>query len=217
MATDRNEFEMVAEVRADTGSRAARRLRRRGQIPAVLYGGGKDPMALRIHENFLKRQLDNEAFYSHILAVKINGTQEQAVLKDLQRHPATGSILHLDLQRVRASERLYLNVPLHFVHEDQCPGRRAGGVISHLMIEVEVSCLPKDLPEFIEVDMSALEMGQSIHLSELKLPEGVELTALAAGKEHDQPVVTIQPPRGGAEPGEGEEAEGSVLSASSGE
>lgn len=217
MATDRNEFEMVAEARADTGSRAARRLRRQGQIPAVLYGGGKDPMALRINENFLKRQLDNEAFYSHILAVKINGTQEQAVLKDLQRHPATGNILHLDLQRVRASESLYLNVPLHFIDEDQCPGRRAGGVISHLMIEVEVTCLPKDLPEFIEVDMSALEMGQSIHLSELKLPGGVELTALAAGKEQDQPVVTIQSPRGGAEPGEGEEAEGGIPSESSGE
>ncbi|MFZ0257936.1 MAG: 50S ribosomal protein L25/general stress protein Ctc [Gammaproteobacteria bacterium] len=204
-----NEFELVAEARAELGSRASRRLRRRGKTPAILYGADKDPMPLLLEEKEVKKQLENEAAYSHVLTLRLGGAaEEQAVLKALQRHPRSSAILHMDFQRVRASETIAMHVPLHFVNEDRCPGKRAGGIISHLLIEAEVSCLPKDLPEFIEVDMALVELGQSVHLSELTLPSGVEFVALAAGREQDPAVVTVQPPRGlaaeaeeGAEPG----------------
>lgn len=203
-----NEFELVAEARAELGTRASRRLRRLGKTPAILYGADKAPMPLLLEEKIVKKQLENEAFYSHVLTLRVGPTEEQAVLKTLQRHPRSAAILHMDFQRVRASETITVHVPLHFVNEDRCPGKRAGGIISHLLIEVEVSCLPKYLPEFIEVDMANVEVGQSVHLSDLSLPEGVELVALAAGREQDAAVVSVQPPRGmaagaeeGAEPG----------------
>lgn len=203
-----NEFELVAEARAELGSRASRRLRRLGKTPAILYGAGKDPVPLLLDEKDIKKQLENEAFYSHVLTLRLGATEEQAVLKTLQRHPRSSAILHMDFQRIRASETIAMHVPLHFINEDRCPGKRAGGIISHLLIEAEVSCLPKDLPEFIEVDMGRVELGQSVHLSELTLPAGVEFLALAAGREQDPAVVTVQPPRGltaeaeeGVEPG----------------
>lgn len=201
-----NEFELVAEARAELGSRASRRLRRRGKTPAILYGADKDPVPLLLEEKEVKKQLENEAVYSHVLTLRLGAAEEQAVLKALQRHPRSSAILHMDFQRVRASETIAMHVPLHFVNEDRCPGKRAGGIISHLLIEAEVSCLPKDLPEFIEVDMATVELGQSVHLSELTLPEGVEFVALSAGREQDLAIVTVQPPRGlAAEADEGAE------------
>lgn len=165
-------------------------------------------MPLLLEEREVKKQLENEAVYSHVLTLKLGATEEQAVLKNLQRHPRSSAVLHLDFQRVRASEAISMHVPLHFINEDRCPGKKAGGIISHLLIETEISCLPKDLPEFIEVDMASVELGQSVHLSDITLPAGVEFVGLGTWREQDPAVVTVQPPRGvaaeaeeGAEPG----------------
>jgi large subunit ribosomal protein L25 len=204
-------FELVAEVRADAGKGASRRLRRENKVPAILYGGSNDPVPLTFIHNELLLHLEQEAFYSHVLTVKYDGKAEKAVLRDVQRHPAKPVVLHIDLQRVSEREAIRMNVPLHFINEEVAHGvKQQGGVISHLMTEVEVSCLPKDLPEFIDVDVAELKAGESIHMSELKLPSGVELVELSYGPEHDQPVVNIHMPRGAAEEAEGAEEGGEV-------
>ena len=142
--------------------------------------------------------LENEAFYSHILSLTVDGGKaEKVVLKDVQRDPAKPKILHVDFQRVSEKDKLHMHVPLHFVGEDVAPGVKAGGLISHLMSNLDVACLAKDLPEYIEVDVSQMDTGDSLHLSDIKLPEGVEITALAQGEDHDLPVVSIHAPRGG--------------------
>ena len=207
------EFILNAEPRADQGKGASRRLRRAGKVPAVLYGGGKNPESLALLHQELKHQLNNEAFYSHILKLNIGDRQEQVILKDLQRHPYKPSVLHLDLQRVTADEQIRVHVPLHFINQNSAPGvKEQGGVVSHLMIDVEIACLPKDLPEFIEVDLANLSMGESIHLSELKLPEGVEIVQLIHGAESDMPVVSIHHARTAAsEEEEAEAAEGAAV------
>lgn len=187
-----SEFELIAEVRPQMGTGAVRRLRRAGRLPAVLYGAGKEVVPLALSEKDVRKQLENEAFFSHILSIKIGAQTEQVVLKELQRHPATARVIHMDLQRVVATQLIEMHVPLHFINEQSCPGRKAGGVISKLMIEAAISCFPKDLPEFIEVDLGGLELGQAIHLSELKVPTGVELVALS--QEQDQAVVSVQAP-----------------------
>ncbi len=201
-----SEFVLTAEPRTEQGKGASRRLRREGKVPAILYGAGKDPVPLSVNHNELLKQLENEAFYSHILTVELDGKTEQAVLKDLQRHPAKPFILHLDLMRVSAGEKIRVNVPLHFVGEDVAPGVKiGGGIVTHAVTEVEISCLPKDLPEYIEVDLSALELGESLHLSDLKLPPGVELVQLLQGEEHDVAVAAIQATRGSTAAGAAEE------------
>ena len=188
-------FELTAESRNDMGKGASRRLRRDGKVPAILYGGDGEPKMLSLVHNELVRRLEDEAFYSHILAVNIDGKTEQAVLRDLQRHPAKPMIMHVDLQRVKAGEKLRMQVPLHFVGADVAPGvKTAGGLFIHELNEVEVECLPKDLPEFIEVDLSNCELNHSIHMSELKLGAGVELVELAHG--HDLPVGGVHATRG---------------------
>ncbi len=199
-------FELVAEVRTDLGKGASRRLRRANKVPAVLYGGHEDPVSLTFTHNELFLHLQQESFYSHILKIGYSGKTEQAVLRDVQRHPSKPVILHIDLMRVSAKEKLRMQVPLHFVNEDTAIGvKQQGGIVTHLMTEVEVSCLPKDLPEFIEVDVAALEVGDSVHLSQLKLPDNVELLELSHGDEHDQAVVSIHVPRGaGTDEVEGE-------------
>jgi large subunit ribosomal protein L25 len=187
-------FELNAEVRNDAGKGASRRLRRAGKVPAILYGGGQPPQMLALDHNPVMHSLENEAFYSHILNVNIGGTAIRAVLKDLQRHPYKPIIAHLDLQRVSETEKLRMHVPLHFTGEDKAPGvKQAGGVISHLVTEVEVSCLPRHLPEYIEVDVSSLELNATVHLSNLPLPEGVELVALLHG--NDLSVASVHIPR----------------------
>ena len=190
-----NEFEVVAQPRAALGTNANRRLRRSGQIPANLYGGGKDPTPLSLEENRIRKQIENEAFAAHILTVKVEGEESQAVLKSVHRDPVTNRVIHMDFQRISARSEIHMHVPLHFINEEDCPGNRAGGIVTHLLVEVEVGCLPKDLPEYIEVDMASLDVGDSVHLSELVLPEGVHLMALAHNPDNDQPVVSVQPPQ----------------------
>ena len=194
-----NVFEIAAESRADQGKGASRRLRREGRVPAILYGAGKDPELLSLVHSRVLRHLEHEAFYSHLITLEIGGRQEKVVLRDLQRHPAKPIIMHMDFQRVDASRKLHMHIPLHFINEDTCVGvKTGGGNISHQMVEVEITCLPQHLPEYIEVDMAEMEIGAVIHLSDLKLPEGVELTALSHGDvaEHDSPVVTVHKARG---------------------
>ncbi|NIP73687.1 MAG: 50S ribosomal protein L25/general stress protein Ctc [Gammaproteobacteria bacterium] len=193
-------FEVRAELRSDAGKGASRRLRREKKVPAVLYGGDQEPVSLTLTHAELDQHLQHEAFYSHILTVKYDGKAQKAVLRDVQRHPSKPWVMHVDLQRVSEGEAIRMNVPLHFINEETARGvKQQGGVISHLMTEVEVSCLAKDLPEFIEVDVAGLKVGESVHLSELVLPPGVQLTELAYGAEHDLAVVNISMPRGAVE------------------
>lgn len=207
-------FELNAEPRTDTGKGASRRLRRAGKIPAIMYGGNKDPESLTLEHNEVIRNLEHEAFYSHILTVKVGGSETRAVLRDLQRHPSKPFVQHMDLQRVSESEKLRMHVPLHFSGEDVAPGVKAGGMVSHEIIEVEVECLPKDLPEYIEVDISGMEVGESLHLSDLKMPEGAVLLELARGEGHDLGVVSIHTKRGTTEL---EEEEGAPEAAAEGD
>lgn len=181
-------FEVIAEPRTDTGKGASRRLRRNGRVPAIVYGGDKEPQGLSLDHNDTVLQLKNERFYSHILDLKVAGASERVVLKDLQRHPSKPHILHLDFQRVDASHRLHMKVPLHFVNEERCPGKKAGGMVSHNLTEVDISCLPQHLPEFIAVDLGNLKSGGIIHLNELVMPEGV---TLASHLPEDEPVVSV--------------------------
>ena len=186
-------FEINATARTDGGKGASRRLRRTGLVPGIVYGGGEEPLAISAEHHVLAHDLQNEAFYSHILNLKLGGKTQQVILKDLQRHPAKPFLLHFDLLRVSAKEAIRVNVPLHFKGEEVAPGVKTGG--GHLMTqmnEVEVSCLPADLPEFIEVDVSAMELGDHLHLSHLELPAGVEIPQLAQGEDHDLPVAAVQ-------------------------
>lgn len=189
-------FELNAEPRTDTGKGASRRLRHAGKIPAIMYGGNKTPEALTLDHNEVIRNLEHEAFYSHILTIKVGGTETRAVMRDLQRHPSKPFVQHMDLQRVSESEKLRMHVPLHFLGEEAAPGVKAGGMVSHEIIEVEVECLPKDLPEYIEVDVSGLNVGDSLHLSDLVMPAGATLLELARGEGHDLGVVSIHAKRG---------------------
>ncbi|GBE11446.1 50S ribosomal protein L25 [bacterium BMS3Abin12] len=195
------EFILNAELRSDKGKGASRRLRHANKVPAILYGGDGESTSLTLDHNEILQRLRHEAFYSHVLTVKMPGRQEKAILRDLQRHPSKQQILHVDLQRVSEAEAIHVHVPLRFTGADVSPGvKQSGGVVSHQMVEVEVECLPADLPEFIEVDLSDLELGGAIHLSELKLPEGVSVVELMHGAEHDQPVTSIHARRTAAEP-----------------
>ena len=179
------EFALNAEVRSDLGKGASRRLRRNvSMVPAVIYGGDKAPQSISLLAKDLAKLLENEAAFSHVLSLDVAGTKESVLIKALQRHPAKGFVLHADFQRVVAGQKLTAHVPLHFINEATAVGvKQQGGEISHTINEVEVSCLPKDLPEFIEVDMAAVEVGQTVHMSDLKLPKGVELVALAHGND----------------------------------
>lgn len=200
------DFVLNAQARSDVGKGASRRLRRQGKVPGILYGAGKEPTAVLFDHNELILQLQHEAFYSHILTVKLEGKEEQAVLKDLHRDPVKPKVMHVDLQRVSANEEIRVQVPLHFLNEDVAKGvKTGGGIVTHNITEVEVACLPRDLPEFIEVDVAGLDVNESLHLSDLKLPSGVRLVELSHGAEHDLPVVGITMPRGAREV-EGEEA-----------
>ena len=201
-------FELNAEPRTDMGKGASRRLRRAGKVPAIMYGGGKDPESLTLSHNEVLRNLEHEAFYSHILTVKVGASETSVILRDMQRHPSKPIVMNMDLQRISAREKLKTNVPLHFIGEETAVGVKAGGLVSHELTEVAVECLPKDLPEFIEVDISALDIGDSIHLSELSVPDGVTLTELARGEDHDLSVVSIHARRAVEEPTEAPAAEG---------
>ena len=202
------DFTVNAETRTDVGKGASRRLRHAGKVPAIMYGSGKDPVSLTVGHDEFMHHLENEAFYSHILTVNVDGKKEKAVLKDLQRHPAKARVLHIDFLRVGAKDVIHMHVPLHFINEEDSPGVKAGGLVSHLMTAIDIACKASDLPEYLQLDIAALEVGASLHLSDIELPKGVEITALTHGADHDLPVVSIHMPKAAVEVEETEAAEG---------
>ena len=194
-----DQIQVTAQVRTDAGKGASRRLRRAGRVPGIIYGAGNEAQSLSMDANELFKAVQAESFFSQVLAVAVEGGDtQQAVVRDIQRHPATERVLHIDFLRVRADQPVDVHVPLHFLNEDTCKGVKiSGGKLSHNISEIVVSGLPKDLPEFIEVDVAELDLGDSIHLSGLKMPEGVVIPELQQGPDHDLQVVNVQAPRGG--------------------
>ncbi len=187
-----DDFDLIAELREDQGKGASRRLRHEGKVPAIIYGGGRPPRSLAFDHNKVIKQLENESFYSSVLNIKVGDKNQAAILKDLQRHPARNLIMHMDFQRIVADQVIKMNVPIHFLGEDVAVGvKLGGGKVSHLMTEVEVVCLPKDLPEFLNIDIAELELNEMMYLSDIQLPDGVEIPALAQGPEANRPVVSI--------------------------
>lgn len=186
------QFDLIAEIREDQGKGASRRLRREGKVPAIIYGGGRAPRALVFDHNKVLRQLEHESFYSSILNVKVEDKSQAAIVKDIQRHPSKRRILHIDMQRVVADEKIRMNVPIHYLNGESAIGvKTGGGSVSQLISDVEVSCYPKDLPEYFEVDIVNLGLNEMLHLSDIKLPEGVEIPELAQGPGHNHPIVSI--------------------------
>lgn len=186
-----NVFEFVADSRVCSGKSAARRARRAGTVPAVIYGGHSEPQMLVLNHNEVIKHLEHEAVYSHVLDVTIDGKTEKAILKGVQRNPARVQIQHLDFLRVNMSEVVKVHVPLHFTNEHTSVGGKKGGIAAHSMVDVEISCLPMFLPEFIEVNLIDLDIGSTLHLSDLVLPTGVEIVALAQGADHNLPVASM--------------------------
>ncbi|MFT4824854.1 MAG: large subunit ribosomal protein L25 [Halioglobus sp.] len=192
-----DQFEVIAVVREDMGKGSSRRLRRAdGQIPAIIYGGDKDPQPLTIICKDLEKSLENESFYSHVLSINVAGKKEKAILKDLQRHPARNSVIHADFLRIDDKVAIKVNVQFHFINEDISIGvKQDGGMVQHQVTEMEILCLPADIPEFLAVDMQAVEVGQIVHLSDVVLPEGVISVALALGEDHDLAIASIVAPK----------------------
>jgi large subunit ribosomal protein L25 len=190
----KHEFLLEVKSRQDVGKGASRRLRRNtGDIPGVIYGAGKDPASISIRHDDLLHAVEHEAFFSSIIDLKVDGAQESVIIKDLQRHPARPIIMHADFMRVRANVALEVNVPLHLINEDKCVGvKMEHGQVIQFMHELVVSCLPKDLPEYIEVDMANIHVNEVVHISDLKLPTGVTSTELAHGEENNHAVATVQ-------------------------
>ena len=202
-----SEHKISATSRKDEGKGASRRLRHAGMIPAVVYGGDAAPQSIQLEHEKTWLASQHEWFYSSIIDLEIDGKVEQALLRDMQRHPYRQIIMHLDFQRVEAGKMLRTSVPLHFVNEDNSPaGKSAEVVVTHELNEVTIECLPKDLPEFIEVDLGSLKSGDIVHLSQIKLPAGVSIPELKLGKEHDLAVVIAK--LGRAESASGDAAEG---------
>lgn len=188
-------IQFKAEKRDAKGTGASRRLRRTGRVPAIVYGADKDAQQVTLDHNEIYHLLRKEAFHASVLTMDLDGEKGNVVLRDTQWHPFRQQVLHLDFQRVTAGEKLHLKVPLHFVNDEMSPGiKLQGGLITHVMNEIDVACLPKDLPEFIEVDLKDIEAGVSIHATQLNLPAGVDLVLHG---EDDPVVVTCVPPRGG--------------------
>ena len=186
-------FVINARSREDTGKGASRRLRRQsGEVPAIIYGGKKHAEKISILHKDITKALENEAVYSSIISLAVDGKAEDTIIKDIQRHPAKQVILHLDFLRVSKTTKLQTRVPLNFLNEDICVGvKMGGGLIAHTMTDIEVSCLPKDLPESIDVDMEQIDVGQIVHLSDIKMPSGVESVSLSQGAEYDLTVATV--------------------------
>jgi large subunit ribosomal protein L25 len=190
------DFNIIAESRTDVGKGASRRLRHTGKVPGIIYGSGKDSVAFTVVHDDLMHHLENEAFYSHILTVTVDGKVQKAVLKDLQRHPAKPKILHVDFLRVSDKDVINMQVPMHFINEDASVGVKEGGLVSHLLSTIEITCKASDLPEYLQIDLTNLDVGASLHLSDIDLPKGVQITALTHGTDHDLPVVSIHAPKG---------------------
>lgn len=211
-------FHLTANVRTERGKADSRRMRRLdGRIPAVVYGADKAPESISLGHQEVSLALRNEAVYSHILKLDIDGNEEQVVLKDLKRHPSKPLILHVDFLRVSAKEKLTMNVPIHFVGEEDAPGLKAGGVLTKNITEIEIRCLPANLPEYLELNISALEMDAVLHISDLPLPKGVELTIQELDDEHNQAVVAIHEPKVSREDIEADAAEAEAAAEASAE
>ena len=187
------EFDLIAEIREDQGKGASRRLRHKGKVPAIIYGAGRPARALVFDHNKVIKQLESESFYSSVLNIKVGDKSQAAILKDLQRHPAKHQIMHMDLQRILEDQEIKMNVPIHFLNEDIAVGvKEGGGKVSHLRTDVEVVCLPKNLPEYLEIDITELGLNEMLYLSDLVLPKGVEIPELAQEEgEQSQPIVSI--------------------------
>lgn len=195
------DFNLTALLRDDKGKGASRRLRRTGWVPGILYGADKEPRSIALKYNELTNALKHEAFYSSIFTINVDDVSQDCILKDLQRHPAREDAMHVDLMRVVAGQLLKTTIQLHFIGEDIAPGvKLEGGAVFHNLVDVEITCLPKDLPDFIEVDVSKLNKDETIHLSDLVMPEGVQLVELMHGEGHDQAVVSIRAVRVSVEP-----------------
>jgi large subunit ribosomal protein L25 len=196
-----DQFELNAEVREDLGKGASRRLRRLADhVPAIIYGGDKDPQPLTMIRKDLEKALENEAYYSHVLTIKVGKDKQKAILKDLQRHPARNSVMHADFLRVDDKTVVKVHVPIHFLNEEACVGvKTEGGMIQHQATDVEVQCLPGDIPEYLEVEMLEVITGQIVHLSDVKLPAGVTSVALALGEDHDLAIASVVAPKGNAD------------------
>lgn len=208
----KQEFDLIADYREDQGKGASRRLRIEGKVPAIIYGAGRPPRPLSFDHNKVLRQMENESFYSSVLNIKVGDKSQAAIVKDVQRHPAKRQILHMDLQRIVEDEEIRMNVPVHYLNEEKAKGVKDGGSVSKLMTEVEVTCLPKYLPEYFEVDIADLEIDGMLHLSDITVPKGVELVELSHGEGHDQPIVSISVIKAAPieEEDEGEEASAEV-------
>lgn len=192
-----SEHNINASARNDEGKGASRRLRHAGQVPAIVYGGINTPVNIQIEHNHLWHVSQSEWFYASILSLNIDGKAEQVLLRDMQRHPYKQQIMHLDFQRVNANEAIKFNVPLHFLNQEKSPaGKTANVIVTHELHELTIICLPRDLPEFISVDLSELSAGDIIHMSNIKLPANVEIPALKLSKEHDLAVVIAKFARG---------------------
>lgn len=191
-------FEVIASSRSAQGTGASRRLRKEGKLPGIVYGAGKDPVVIEMNHNDMYYALQEEAFHASILNLKIDNTSELALVRSVQYHPFKQQVLHVDFQRVNSNEKIHIKVPFHFVNAESAPGvKLGGGTVSHVTTEADVSCLPASLPEYIEVDLGNLNAGQSIHLSDIKLPEGVEFVALGRGE--NQTVAAVIGAKGGSE------------------
>ncbi|TLX47662.1 50S ribosomal protein L25 [Pseudoalteromonas phenolica] len=189
-------YTLEAEVREVLGTGASRRLRHANKVPAILYGAGKDAVALTLDHNKVIKAQEDEGFYTHILTLNIGGESVEAIIKDIQRHPFKPKVTHLDFQRVDAAHKIHTKVPVHFINEEAAT--KGGNTIAHHVTEIEITCLPAQLPEFVEVDVAALEVGATVHLSDVALPAGVVSVELAKGEGHDQAVVTLNAPKGAA-------------------
>ena len=189
-------YTLEAEVREVLGTGASRRLRHADKVPAILYGAGKDAVALTLDHNKVIKAQEDEGFYTHILTLNIGGESVEAIIKDIQRHPFKPKVTHLDFQRVDAAHKIHTKVPVHFINEEAAT--KGGNTIAHHVTEIEITCLPAQLPEFVEVDVAALEVGATVHLSDVALPAGVVSVELAKGEGHDQAVVTLNAPKGAA-------------------
>ena len=188
-------FIFNAESRSDTGKGASRRLRHANSVPAIIYGGKVDPQSLTLNHNDIIKILETEAVYTSILTVNIDGKANKAIIKDIQRHAYKPKVLHMDFQRVNQDEKIHMHVPIHFLGGENSPGVKAGGQMTHNMSDVEVACKAKDLPEYLEIDVSNMDIGDTLHISDLSMPAGVVSVELSHGSDHDQPIVAIHKSR----------------------
>ncbi len=186
-------FTLDAEVRTDLGKGASRRLRHANKVPAILYGEGKEPVSLTLEHKNVYRAQQEEAFYSHVLTLNVDGKPVECLLKDMQRHPFKQVVMHLDFLRIDAKHAVQVNAPIHFLNEDVA--EKSGGTMAHHINEIAITCLPANIPEFIEIDVANLEVGQTLHLSDVTLPKGVTSDELAKGESHDQAVATLNAPK----------------------